>query len=98
MKTVTKEVLKETAHSLMFDMTDEQYDELVNDFTSLVEQMKLIGELDGVDNSEPMVFPFEVCSDYLREDIANPPLSKEAVLKNAKDVKDGQIRLPKVVK
>lgn len=98
MKTVTKEVLKTTANKLMFDMTDEQYDQLVSEFGILIKQMNLIGEIDGVDTAEPMTFPFDVTNDYLREDVASAPEKKEEILKNSADVVDGQIRLPKVVK
>ena len=98
MKTVTKEVLKTTANKLMFDMSDEQYDNLVKEFDILIKQMNLIGEIEGVDTAEPMTFPFEATNDYLREDIATAPESKEEILKNASDVVDGQVRLPKVVK
>lgn len=98
MKPVSKSVLKSTANSLMFDMTDEQYDQLVIDFHELIKRMKMIGEIEGVDDVTPMVFPFEIYSDYLREDVATAPLSQEEVLKNAKEIKDGQISLPRVVK
>ena len=98
MKTVTKEVLKTTANKLMFDMSDEQYDNLVKEFDILIKQMNLIGEIEGVDTAEPMTFPFEVTNDYLREDVATAPESRDEILKNADDVVDGQVRLPKVVK
>lgn len=98
MKTVTKDVLKSTANKLMFDMSDEQYDQLVGEFDILIKQMNLIGEIEGVDTAEPMTFPFDVTNDYLREDVATLPENKDEVLRNAADVVDGQIRLPKVVK
>ena len=98
MKTVNKEILKTAANKLMFDMSDEQYDNLVSEFGILMKQMELIGEIPGVDEVTPMTFPFDVTNTYLREDVATTPLNKEDALKNAKDVVDGQIRLPKVVK
>ena len=98
MKTVTKEVLKTTANKLMFDMSDEQYDNLVKEFDILIKQMNLIGEIEGVDTAEPMTFPFDVSNDFLREDVATAPENKDEILKNSADVVDGQIRLPKVVK
>ena len=98
MKTVTKEVLKSTANKLMFDMSDEQYDNLVKEFDIILKQMNLIGEIEGVDTAEPMTFPFEVTNDYLREDETTAPEDKDEVLKNAADVVDGQVRLPKVIK
>ena len=98
MKEVNKETLKTAANKLMFDMSDEQYDSLVAEFDILIKKMNLIGEIEGVDEVEPMTFPFDVTNSYLREDEATTPLNRDEVLKNAKDVVDGQIRLPKVVK
>ena len=98
MKAVNKTILKDAANKLMFDMSDEQYDQLVNEFDIITTQMKLIGEIPGVDEASPMTFPFDVTNTFLREDVATKPLNREDALRNAKDVVDGQIRLPKVVK
>ena len=57
MKPVSKEVLKTTANSLMFDMTDAEYDDLLSDFALLCEQMKIFDEIEGLDDAEMMVFP-----------------------------------------
>ena len=97
MKNINKDVLKDAASRLMFDMSEEQYDTLEKEFDIMIKQMKLIGEIPGVDDVEPMTFPFDVATDYLREDEVTETLNKEDVLKNAKDVVDGQIKLPKVV-
>ena len=97
MKAINKDVLKDAASRLMFDMSEEQYDTLEKEFDIMIKQMKLIGEIPGVDDVEPMTFPFDVATDYLREDEVAEALSKDEVLKNAKDVVDGQIKLPKVV-
>ena len=98
MKTVSKEILKNAANKLMFDMPDEDYERLVEEFGVITKQMELIGEIPGVDDARPMTFPFEVTNTYLREDVATKPLDRDDALRNAKDVVDGQIRLPKVVK
>ena len=98
MKKVTKEVLQECANRIMIRLTEEELSHLLSDFDNIISQMELIGDIPGVDDVEPMVFPFEVSSDFLREDKVEKPLSKEEALKNAHDVVDGQIRLPKVVK
>ena len=97
MKKVDKSVLKEAANKLMFDMSEEQYDTLLEEFEIIIKQMELISDIPGVDDAEPMTFPFDVTSSFLREDIPEEPLNREDALKNAKDVVDGQIRLPKVV-
>ena len=82
----------------MFDMSDEQYQNLLSEFDIILSQMELISEIEGVDEVEPMTFPFEVTNSYLREDVPTTPLSKEEALKNAKDVIDGEIAIPRVVK
>lgn len=97
MKTINKKILKEAANKLMFDMSDEQYETLVNEFDVILNQMSLLDEIDGIESVTPMTFPFEVKTDFLREDVASEPLSRDEALKNATDVVDGQIRLPKVV-
>ncbi len=97
MKPVSKEVLKTAASKLMFEMDDNQYDQLIKEMNIFLKQVDLIGDIPHIDEVTPMTFPFEVTNSYLREDEVEEPLSQEEALKNASDVKDGQIRLPKVV-
>lgn len=97
MKPVTKEILKESANKLMFDLSDEQLDTLLKEFDVILKQMDLIGDIKGVDTAEPMTFPFEVTVDYLRDDVSENQITREEALKNSGDVVEGQIRLPKVV-
>ena len=97
MKKVSIELLKKCANNLMFDMKEEEYQTLLNEFDLLLEQMALIGQIEGLDNEEPMTFPFECQTSFLREDVEDTPLTVQEVLLNAKDVAAGQIKLPKVV-
>lgn len=97
MKPVSKEILKTAASKMMFEMDDNQYDQLIKELNIFLKQVDLIGDIPHIDEVTPMTFPFEVTNSYLREDEVEEPLSQEEALKNASDVKDGQIRLPKVV-
>lgn len=97
MKEINKSVLKDASSRLLFDMTEDQYDVLEKEFAILIKQMDLIGQIQGVDDFEPMTFPFDVTTDLLRDDVPSEPLSREIALHNAKDIVDGQIKLPKVV-
>ena len=97
MKKVTRDVLKDASLRLMFTMTEEQYDVLLDEFSILIQQMELIGAIPGIDDVEPMTFPFDVTVSALREDVPTTPLSKEDVVKNAGSVLNGEIKLPKVV-
>lgn len=97
MKEITESLLKECAHNLMFDMEEKQYQTLINEFKIVQSQFEMIGTIENLDKEEPMTFPFDCTITFLREDVASTPLKKEEVLKNAKDVLAGQIRLPKVI-
>ncbi len=97
MKEINKALLKECANNLMFDMKEEEYQTLLKEFDIVQTQLSKIGEIEGLNEEEPMTFPFDCAISYLREDVEGKELTKEEALKNAKDVFAGQIRLPKVV-
>lgn len=98
MKPVDKNTLKEAAHKLLFEMNDDEYETLLKEFDVITKQMELISEIDGVDDVEPMTFPYPVFTDTLREDIVEETLDREETLKNTSEVVDGMIKLPKVVR
>ena len=99
MKKVNKDVLKDAANRLLFDLSDEQYDVLLDEFNIIISQLKLMNKVKGLSKLEPMTFPFpcEIDEDELRDDEPCAPLDKEDVLKNATSKVDDQIKLPKVV-
>ena len=98
MKEINIETLKTAAHKQMFEMSEEQYKKLLDEYDVIVSQMKLISEIDGVDEAEPMTFPFEVSNSFLREDASFNPIPREEMLKNTKDVSNGQVKIHRVVK
>ena len=97
MKESTMDVLHDAAHRLLFDMSEEEYATLMEEFKTLVKQMDTIGKIKGLDEYEPMTFPFPCETSFLREDIAEEPLPRDEALANAGSKLDGQIKLPKVV-
>lgn len=97
MKGISLDVLKDAANRLMFDMSEQEYQTLLVEFKSLVQQMESLAKIEGLENVEPMTFPFECSTDYLREDVAEEPLPRDEALGNAGSKSDGQIKLPKVV-
>ena len=98
MKPLNKETLKIAADKMLFEMEEKQYDTLLSDFALILKQMEVYNDIPGLDDATPMVFPYEITSSYLREDVATEPLSKDDVLKNAGDIENNQIKLPKVIK
>lgn len=98
MKKVTNELLKECANNLMYELSDEDLEILKNDFVMVQEELAKIDRIEGLDEIDPMTFPFDVTIDFMREDEPTNELTREEALSNVKDVLGGQIRLPKVVK
>ena len=98
MKKVSKETLIIATRKLMMEMSDEEYDKLTSDFETITMQMDLIKDIEGVDDVEPMTFPFEVTNDFLRDDVVEETITKEDALKNSKRKKGDYIVLPRVVK
>ena len=94
---VTKEKLKDYAGKLMFDMDDAGYDRTLEEFEIVEKHMALISEIEGIEEIEPMTFPYVIYHATLREDEAKECLTNEEVLANSKDVKANQVKIPKVV-
>lgn len=97
MKEYNIEVLKDAAKRLLFDMSEDEYKTLLSEFDIVTKQMNIIGSNKSIETYEPMAFPFECSTSYLREDVPEEPLAREEALRNSKRKIGGQIKLPKVV-
>lgn len=97
MEKFSTEYFKKLAHDIMFDISDEEVEELKNEFGKLIAQIEGLKDI-NTDGVEDMVYPFEAETVYLREDKVNNVLSQEDALMNAKSVKAGHVHVPKVVK
>ena len=98
MKPISKETLQIAASKLFFRLDNPQIEVLLKEFEIIKKQIDIISSLPNVDEVEPMTFPFEIKDSFMREDEVERPLTKNDVLKNAKETEDGQIILPKVVR
>lgn len=94
---ITKEKLEDYAKKLMFEMNDEEYKTLQEEFDIILKQMDLIGKIENLKNIEPMTFPFLLKNVEMREDIPKKSLDINDVLKNAKEVENSMVKVPKVV-
>ena len=89
-----REMVNKLARSLLFEVSDNEYEEIKDD---LLYDIELIEKLSNIDNdTEPMFYPFDIEAN-LREDVVIDELSSEEILKNAKNIKYNQVKLPKVV-
>ena len=94
---ITKQKLKSYANKLMFDMEEEEYETLLKEFDVIEAQMELVANLEGIGKVEPMTFPFPMEYVKLRDDSVTRTIDYKDALLNAKDVKDREIKVPKVV-
>jgi len=98
MKTVSQKTLLEAAHNLMFDIDEVELEVLKEEYADILDAIEEMKKIPNIDRVRPMIFPYEIVTDYLREDESDVPLTQEEALKNASKVEEGQIVIPKVVK
>ena len=85
------------AHQLMFDLSEQEANDIVKEFDTLNSQLQLMDAVD-TEGVEPMVYPFEEATSYLREDEVTNVISQEEALKNVDKNLEGHFVLPRVVK
>ena len=90
-------MLKQLGLKTMFNISDEEMPELVEEYDIFMNHVAVLEKID-TDGIEPLAYPYEIETTFLREDEANDVISREEILKNAKSVEDNQIKVPKVGK
>ena len=98
MKKVSQKSLLEAAHNLMFDIDSVELEILKEEYADILDAIEEMKTIPNIDQLRPMIFPYEIVTDSLREDEINNVLSQQEALKNASKVEEGQIVIPKVVK
>ena len=97
MEKFSHEYFRALAKDLRFELNDKEIEGIKKRFKRLENQIELFEQFD-TDNVEPMVYPFETPTTYLREDEVDEVLSQAEVLSNVKDARMGHVHVPKVVK
>ena len=88
---------RKLANQLMFDLSDEEADDIIREFETLNSQLALLDAVD-TDGVEIMVYPFEDDTDFLRKDEVTNVITQEEALANVMDKIEGHFVLPRVVK
>ena len=81
----------------MFQLSDEEADSLSDDFKILDKQLALLDTID-TSQTEEMIYPLDVETSFLREDVVTHVISQEEAVANVKKKVEGHFVLPKVVK
>ncbi|MFR7591543.1 MAG: Asp-tRNA(Asn)/Glu-tRNA(Gln) amidotransferase subunit GatC [Longibaculum sp.] len=89
-------MLKALGRKTMFNVSDEEMPALIEEYNVFMSHVQALSKIDtkGV---EPLAFPYEIETTFLRVDEATHIISREDALKNAKNVQEHQIKVPKVV-
>lgn len=94
---MNKEEVKVLANNLMFEVDDNEADDIVSDFELLEKMLNFFEEID-TDGVEEMIYPFEDETSYFREDEVTNVLSQKDALSNAAKVISGHVVVPRVLK
>lgn len=92
-----KKTLEVLASKLMFTMNEEEYDTLSDEFKVILKQMDLIGKIDGINEVEPLIYPFPLDNVTMREDKVVDEMNIDDILANSGDTLYNQVKVPKVV-
>ena len=96
MKRLDVQGFKDQANQLRFSLSDAEAQDIKNEFDVLIDQMDLLNKID-TEGIEPMVYPFDEETSFMREDVADQVLPVQEVLKNAPKTKNGFFVTQKVV-
>lgn len=94
---ITKDVINECATNLMFNISEEELNNTLEEFDSIVKQMSFLANIKDIDNVEPLTFPIDEIHSYLRDDIPCESMNVEEELKMVPSRLGNQVKLPKVV-
>jgi aspartyl-tRNA(Asn)/glutamyl-tRNA(Gln) amidotransferase subunit C len=97
MERISKKKVFKLAEQLMLRLSDEEAENIVAEFDTLLKQLDLLEQID-TSHVEEMIYPFENPTDFFREDIVDNVLPIEDVLYNAPIEEEGYFVIPKVVK
>ena len=97
MEQFDKAYFQRLAAGIMLDVNDDEVEDLKGEFDVLTQQIQLFDKVD-TEGVEPMVYPFEEETSFLRGDEVTHVLTQEEALRNAGSVRAGHVHVPKVVK
>lgn len=92
MSRISKEDVLRVADLSRLTFNDEEIEKLTTELDAIIGFAEQLSELDTT-NVEPTSHVLEI-RNVMREDVAEPGLPREEVLKNVPDHEDGQIRVP----
>ena len=93
----TREKVIKLADLLMIGLTDEETDMVLNEFDIIDKNINKINAIPNLESVTPMTHCLDDFECSFREDIVGETPTIDELLKNAGDVMDREIAVPKVV-
>lgn len=94
---INESYFKKCASDLMFELKKETYPFLKQDFEMMINYMNSINKIKGLNDLEPMTFPFPISKIDFRKDDITSFISQAEAFSNAKEIEKGELKVPKVV-
>lgn len=91
-----EKMLKILAEKTMFHIDDDHMDALIKEYQVFMSHVQVLETIDTQD-IEPLPFPYEIETTFLRNDEDIHSIKREDALKNAHCVFKDQVKVPKVV-
>lgn len=94
---MNKEIIKELARDIMFDVSEEEAEDIEKEFVTLDKMLEFFDSID-TSNVEEMIYPFDDDTYFIREDETTNTISQADAMSNVAKTKQGHVVVPKVVK
>ncbi len=91
-----EKLLEELALKTMFRISKEEMPGFVDEYHVFMKHVEVLEKIDTT-GVEPLAYPYEIETSFLREDEGNCVIEIEDVLKNVKSKSQNQVKVPKVV-
>ena len=96
MEQFDKAYFQRLAAGIMLDVNDDEVEDLKGEFDVLTQQIQLFDKVD-TEGVEPMVYPFEEETSFLREDEVTHVLTQEEALAGGPKTEAGMFVAPRIL-
>ena len=97
MQKFTKEMVNDYAEKLLIGLSNEENEQVLDEFQIIDENIDLINKIPNIEKIEPMTHCLDDFIYELREDNVEEELDIEEALSNCDDKTDREVSVPKVV-
>ncbi len=97
MQKFTKEMVDDYAEKLLIGLSNEENEQVLDEFQIIDENIDLINKIPNIEKIEPMTHCLDDFIYELREDNVEEELDIEEALSNCDDKTDREVSVPKVV-